>query len=74
MEYSSTEKKSLNDTFGSEMHRYMQAPFCDAVVTGSADVRQHQVWSTVFSNQKIVVMEKKPVIRFQYSSYEDADG
>jgi hypothetical protein len=41
------------------MHRYMQAPFCDAVVKGSVDVRKHQVCNTVFSNHKIVVMEKE---------------
>jgi hypothetical protein len=37
----------------------MKASFCDAVVIGSTDVRQHQVCSTVFSNHKTTVMEKE---------------
>jgi hypothetical protein len=59
--WKSCERWSLFDTFGSEMHRYLQAPFCDAVVIGSADVRQHQVVTvfTVFLNHKITVMEKE---------------
>jgi hypothetical protein len=56
--WNSSETWSLHDTFGSELHRYMQATFCGAVVSGTTDVRQHRV-VTVLSNHNICVMEKK---------------
>ncbi len=67
--WNTSETWSLYDTFGSEMHRYMQAPFCDAVVIGSADVRHHQVVTvfTVYSRIiKLLSWKKKPVIRLKY--------